>query len=100
MKWTIFVLYGTLEDIARGRSDGDDVGACGQGGDAEGVVIAVHLSTNLNRIGQWRGNLHIIVAYHPVTIDDNPLGLSVIAVIRRWHIVVHLNTITRAALVI
>ena len=27
MKWAIF-LYGTLEDIARGRSDGDDVGAC------------------------------------------------------------------------
>ena len=97
MKWAIF-LYGSLEDIARGRSDGDDVGACWQGGDAEGVVGAIDLSTDLDRVGHWRGNLHIIVVYHSVAVNDNPLGLSIIAIKCRRHIVVHLDTITRAAL--
>ena len=99
MKWAIFVLYGSLEDIARGRSDGDDVGARWQGGDAEGVVGAVHLSTDLDCIGHWRGNLHVIVVYHSATIDCNLLGLNIILIICRRHIVVHLNTITRASLV-
>ena len=57
MKWTIFVLYGSLEDIARGRSDGDDVGACWQGGDAEGVVGAIDLRDDLDRVGHWRGRI-------------------------------------------
>ena len=98
MKWTIFVLYGSLEDIARGRSDGDDVGACGQGGDAEGVVGAIDLRDDLDRVGHWRGNLHVIVAYNTTTIDCNFLCLTVIAIICLRHIVVHLDTITRAAL--
>lgn len=91
-------LYGSLEDIARGRSDGDDVGACWQGGYAEGVVGAVHLSTDLDSVGHWRGNLHIVVTHNPATVDDNFLCLNVIAVICLRHVIVHLGTITRSAL--
>ena len=99
MKWAIFVLYGSLEDIARGRSDGDDVGARWQGGDAEGVVGAVHLSTDLDCVGHRRGNFYIIVVYHSATIDGNFLCLNVVLIICLWHVIVHLGTRARTTLV-
>jgi len=77
---------GALIDVARWGLDGDDMRARGERRDIKGVVRPVDLRGHLNRVGHWRGNLHVIVTDYPVAVNDNVLGLNIIVIIGQWHV--------------
>ena len=77
---------GALVDVARWGLDGDDMRARGERRDVKGVECPVNLRGHLNRVGHWRGNLHIIITDYPVAINDNVLCLGAIDVKGIGHI--------------
>ena len=77
---------GALIDVARGGLDGDDMRARGERRDVKGVVCPVNLGGQLDDVGHWRRNLHVIVTHNPTTVNDNVLGLNIIIIIGQRHV--------------
>ena len=85
---------GALVDVTRGGFDRDDMRARGERRDVKGVECPVNLRGHLNRVGHWRGNLHIIITDYPVAVNDNVLRLIIIEIIRCRHIVTQWQAFT------
>jgi len=76
----------SLEGVARGGVDGDAVLAVGQGGDVDGVVVAVDLGGNHHVKRDERHDLDIIVVDFTGAVDNNDL---------RHIIIIHVGLICR-----
>ena len=69
----MFCVEVSLEGIACGGVDGDDVLALGKRGDVNGAIGAADLGGDIDRPVGRRGNLHVIVADGSRPVDDNLL---------------------------